>query len=275
VNIRWYVAEFGSGINVQRGEVAQSATTVNVTLPTPVGSLSRAFVTWSKTPGTGETTWDTNDPVVGELTTTSNLQFRVNAAAAGHTIRWQVIEFTNPADVNVQKGTTSLTGTALSTTVTLPAAVDVTRTFILVGFRSAGTGNDVGSRLLRAQLTNSTTITIDRSISGSPDDMTEIAWQAVELRETAAAVQRGSTTFASGSAQQVVPITAVNLNKATPFAAVQVVGGQNTGRSSYASNDIIGVANFTMALSSSTAITMDRNSTAAAADVGWFVVQWP
>jgi hypothetical protein len=274
VTIQWYVVEYGSGVTVQRGEVSQSATTVNVTLPTPVGSVSRAFVTWSKTPASGETAFDTNDPIVGELTSTTNLQFRTNAAAAGHTIRWQVIEFTNAADINVQKGTTSLTGTALSTAVTLPTAVDVTKTFVLAGYRSAGSGSDIGARLLRAQLTNATTVTIDRSISGSPDDITEIVWQAVELRG-ASVVQRGTQNFPSASAQQVVTIASVDTSRSTPFASVQLVSGQNTGRSSYAGNDITGVASATMALSSPTTITMDRTSTAAAADIGWFVVQWP
>jgi len=86
------------------------------------------------------------------------------------TISWQVVEFTNAPDVRVQKGSTSLVGGALSVDVTLaPAdAVDVSSTFVLVGYNVDvnSPGNMIGTRMLRAQLIDSTTIRIDRSIGG-------------------------------------------------------------------------------------------------------------
>ncbi len=255
INIQWYVAEFSSGVNVQRGEVAQSTTTINVPI-TPMAAVNQAFVTWSKTPTAGDGTTNSDDVVVGELTSTSNLQFRVNGANASHIISWQVIEFTNAADINVQKGTASLLGAALSTTITLGTAVNVNSTFVLCGYRSAGSGADIGARMLRAQLTNSTTITMDRDISGTPDDMTEILCQAVELTN-GSTVQRGSENFLSGDSQKLVAITSVDTSRAIAFASVQPVGGQNMGRSPYAADDIIGVGSVTMALSS-TQITMER-----------------
>ena len=154
--------------------------------------------------------------MVGELTSTSNLQFRVNGANSSHVIWWQVVEFTNSADINVQKGTTSLLGTATSTNVTLGTPVDVNSTFLLVGFRTAGSGSDVGSRMLRARLVDSSTITIDRSVSGTPDDITEISWQAVEFKN-GSSVQRGSETFLTGVAQKTVPIGSLN-PRAVAFA---------------------------------------------------------
>ena len=271
IDLQWYVVEIPTGVNVQRGEIpSQNLTTINVPI-TPVAAVNQAFVTWSKTPASGDGTFNSDDTILGELTSTNNLQFRVNTTNASHVIWWQVIEFTNPADINVQKGTTSLLGTALSTTVTLGTPVDVTKTFLLVGYRTAGTGADVGARMLRAQLTGPTTITIDRSISGTPDDITEIVWQAVELTN-GSAVQRGSEDFTTGVAQKTVPINSVN-SRAVALASVQPVGGQNMGRSPYTGNDIIGVCSVTMSLSA-TQITMDRNNTAAACDIGWFVVEF-
>lgn len=271
IDIQWYVVEIPTGVNVQRGEVAsQNATTINVPI-TPVAAMNQAFVTWSKTPAATDGTFSSDDPLVGELTSTSNLQFRVNSANSSHVIWWQVVEFTNSADINVQKGTTSLLGTATSTNVTLGTPVDVNSTFLLVGFRTAGSGSDVGSRMLRARLVDSSTITIDRSVSGTPDDITEISWQAVEFKN-GSSVQRGSETFLTGVAQKTVPISSVN-PRAVAFASVQPVGGQNMGRSAYAGDDIVGVCSVTMSLSA-TQITMDRNNTAAACDIGWFVVEF-
>jgi hypothetical protein len=271
IDIRWYVASFASGVSVQRGQATQSATTLNVAI-TAVGAVNRAFVTWSKTSHSADVNWNDNDPVLGELTATNNLQFRSNSSTGPHTIWWQVIEFTDPADITVQKGTTSLTGGATSVTATLGTAVDVSRTFVLVGFRMPDSGNDVGARMLRAQLTNSTTITIDRSVGGT-DDIDEIVWQAVELKD-GSSVQRGSTSFAAGSATQTATLSPpMDPNRSIAFASVQPAGGQNMGRSAYTGNDVIGVGSFTMALAPGQ-ITMDRNNTAAAADVGWFAVQF-
>lgn len=273
VTIRWYVLSFSSGVNVQRGEFTQSAATTDITI-TAVAAVNQAFVTWSKTPASTDQTTNYDDPVVGELTSTTNLQFRINTANASHMVWWQVVEFTNAADINVQKGSiTTMTGTTTSVTATLTTPVDVDKTFVLVGFTGSGTGPDMGARMLRAELTNSTTITIDRSISGSPDDITEIGWQAVELKD-GSRVFRGSQNFASGVAQSVVSFGGtVNTNRAVAFASVQQTGGQNEGRTPYAADDIAGVAAVTMALSA-TQITMDRDNTADTADIGWFVVEF-
>jgi hypothetical protein len=270
VNIRWYVVEYPCGVKVQHGQTTLSSTTTNVAI-TPVAALDQAFVLWSKTPVSTETTTDQNDVLVAELTTTSNLQLRANGVPNTHVVWWQVIEYTDTADINVQKGTTTMTGAATSQTVTLPTAVDPTKTFVLVSFQTSGTGADIGARMLRAQLTNSTTLTIDRSASGTPDDITEIFWQTVEL--TGASVQRGSQNFAAGTAQRTVALSpSVVTARTIAFSSVNLAGGLSGGRTPYVTDDIVGVASFTAALSS-TQLTLDRDDTAAAADVGWFVVQ--
>ena len=238
INIQWYVATFGSGVLVQRGTATMSALTVNVPV-TAVASMSQAFVLWSMTPNTTELEHGSDDVIAGDLTTTTNLQFRTNDAS-GHIVWWQVVEFTDPADINVQRGTVStMTGATLTATATLGTAVDVSRTFVLTGLRTVGLGPDIGARMLRAQLTGPTTIAFDRGIAGSPDDMNEISWQAVELRD-GSTVQRGSASFAAGVAQATATlVTRVNTTRAIAFASVQA-GGQSMGRTPYAGNDAHG-----------------------------------
>lgn len=271
MTIEWAVVSYACGINVQRGSATQASTTINVPITTVAG-LDRAFVTWSKTPVSTDGSWSDDDPLVGELTSTSNLQFRVDTSNAAHVIWWQVIEFPLGSDIKVQKGSTSLTGTSLTSTVTLPTAVNTSRTFVLVGYRTSGSGADVGARMLRARLSSSTSITIDRSVSGSPDSITEIVWQAVELND-GSVVQGGSEPFASGVSQKTVSLSPITLGRATAFASVQSGGGQNMGQSPYVSDDVIGVGSFTGTLSANQ-LTLDRANTAAGADVGWFVVEW-
>ena len=140
---------------------------------TPVASMSQAFVLWSMTPNVTENENGSDDVIAGDLTTTTNLQFRTNDASS-HIVWWQVVEFTDPADINVQRGTVStMTGATLSATATLGTAVNVSRTFVLTGLRTAGAGPEIGARMLRAQLTNSTTLSFDRGAAAVGDDMPE------------------------------------------------------------------------------------------------------
>jgi hypothetical protein len=278
ITVRWNVVTFASGVNVQRGEASISAASPTNIAITPVASTSQAFVLWSKTPAAADNTWDTNDTIVADLTSTSNLQLRYNTTGT-HTVSWEVVELTNPAAINVQRGTTSMLGTALTRTVTLPTPVDTTKTFVLVGYQTSGAGADVGSRMLRARLTDSSTIVIDRSISGTPDDITEISWQAIELKNPSGAadgpvVQNGSANLASGTSQVVVPISQVVPERTVAFASNQGGAAQSMGRTPYAGDDIIGVGTATLAVGS-TSLTFDRANTASAADIGWFAVQFP
>ncbi|MGH9372055.1 MAG: hypothetical protein ACRD15_11045, partial [Vicinamibacterales bacterium] len=270
INIQWYVATFGSGVKVQRGEVTMSASPTDVTIAA-VGSISRAFVLWSKTALASDSEFGTDDPIVGDLTSTTNLQFRSDATS-GHRVAWQVVEFTDAADINVQRGTVlNMTGATVSTTATLGTPVDVTKAFVLAAFRTAGGGPDIGNRMLRAELTDSTTVTFDRGLAG--EDMTEIAWQVVELKD-GSTVQRGTATFASGASQATAALgPRVNTTRALAFGSVQSGGGQNMGSSPYAVDDVIGVGTVTAALTPPQ-VTLQRSSTVDTASVGWFVVQF-
>ncbi len=270
ITIEWSVVEYDCGVAVQRGSAVPSAATTNVTIAA-VNSVAAAFVTWSKVPNPADTTWGGNDPLVGELTSTTNVQLRQDISGPSATIYWQVVEFTDPTKINVQKGSTSLTGGATSTTATLGSAVTTSRTFVLAGARRPDGGVDIGSGMVRASLTNSTTITFDRSVANY--DVTEISWQAVELMD-GSTVQSGAATLASGAASTTATITAVDLAKTTSFLSTQTNGGQNGGRTAYITDDIIGVACATARVTSTTQLTLTRTSTAASAQFAWFVVAW-
>ena len=270
VTIRWSVISYHCGINVQRGTVAESATTIDVAI-TAVNSIAAAFVTYSKTPSSSDTSYNNNDPLIAELTTASNLEIRIDAAASTHTIYWQVIEFTDPTMINVQKGTTSLTGATTSTTATLATAVNTAHAFMVVSTHSSGTGTDIGSGLVRGQLTNATTVSLDRSAANY--DVTEISWQVVELKD-GSTVQAGTTTLGSGTATATVTLSAVTLARTSAFASTETGGGQTAGRTPDTTSGIVGVASVTAAVTSTTQLTLTRANTGAATDIAWFVVSW-
>jgi hypothetical protein len=64
----------------------------------------------------------------------------------------------------------------------------------------------------------------------------------------------------------------VDVARSAAFASFQHGAGQNMGRTSYAADDLLGVASATVNLTSSTLLTVTRANTAAAADIAWFVV---
>jgi Peptidase family C25 len=272
MSIRWYVVQWSSGVSVQRGVQAQNATVIDIPI-TAVAAVNQAFVTWSKFPQqTDVNNLDNDDPIIGELTTTTNLQFRVDMPRPVD-FYWQVIEFTNAADISVQKGSTALIGNTLSVDATLPIAVNPASTFVLVGYNTtSGAGPAIGARMVRAQLIDATTVRIDRSIGGA--DLTEIHWHAVELLD-GSEVLRGSASFATGVATDVAGFGGrkLNLNGAVAFASVQVESGLNMGKTPFATDDIVGVCSVRSTLAATT-LTLERANTADTCDVGWFVVQF-
>ncbi len=272
ITISWYVVEYFSGVRVQRGEVLQTATTVSVPI-TPVAALEQAFVTWSKTPGALESGWTSDDPIVGALTAVDTLEFRAEAANATHRIWWEVVEFESASDIFVQTGSTSLVGGAAVATVPLPVGVDLMRSFVLVGYRTSGSGPDAGSRMLRARLLDANNLRIDRALSGNADDITEIAWQVVELND-GSTVQSGTASFATAASQSFVTLSAVSLTRSAAFASVQSGAGQSMGRSGVSTSATIGGGSATLTLTSPTQLLIDRDGLTAPADIAWFVVQF-
>lgn len=270
MTIEWSVIEYPCGVNVQRGSVFQNATTIDWPI-NPVASVAQAFVLWSKTTDRTDVIYSDNDPVLGELTTVGNLQFRVDGVAASHVIYWQVVEFTDPTTIAVQHGSTSLVGTATSTTVALATPTGLTQSFVLVGGRAVPAGNDVGSGLVRATLVGPSSLTLDRGATNY--DITEIGWQVVELRD-GSSVQSGSANFPTGVGAVVASIAAVPLARSTAFASGQTGGGQNGGRTTYVGDDIIGVAAAGMRLTTPTQLTLTRDDTSGASDIAWSVVSW-
>ena len=271
MTIEWSVVEYPCGVNVQRGSVFQTATTVDWPI-NPVTSVSQAFVLWSKTPSRTDIVFSDNDPIVGELTAVGNLEFRVNQADANHVIYWQVVEFTDPATVNVQHGSTALlAGTTTATTVALSATVDAARSFVFVGGRALPIGNDVASGLVRATLLDPSTLQLDRGAAAY--DITEVGWQVVELND-GSSVQSGSTNFPTGVATVIEPLSAVVVARSTALAPGQVGSGQNAGRTTYVGDDVTGMTSAAMVLTSPTQLTLTRDSTAGDADIAWSVVSW-
>ncbi|MDH3452227.1 MAG: hypothetical protein OEN20_07375, partial [Gammaproteobacteria bacterium] len=267
ITVQWYVAQFAYGVSVQRGAATQTATTLNVPI-SPVSALAQAFVTWSKTPAGGDLAIDADDPVIVDLTAVNNLQIRTAQANPAHVIWWQVVEFTDPADIRVQRGSTAMTGTSTQVSQNI-ATVALGSSFVLAGFNTSGSGNDIDTRTLSAEFQNASRIRFRREDSG--DDITEIAWQVVELLD-GTTVERGTANFNAAQTVRTSPFSG-DVTRAVAFASVQAAAGQSLGRTRYDSAATLGVASASVTLSA-TQLTIERALGGDQARIDWFIVEF-
>jgi hypothetical protein len=274
IDVRYYIVEYSNGVRVRRGSTVQGATTVNGSFSPDLASTAQAFVTWGKTAGATDYIWDWNDPNVVELRDLRTVQIRVDGIKVNHNVGWEVVELTNPADIAVQRGSLTLSTTALFGEATIaPVALD--KAFVLVGFRSPGDGNDMGARMLAATFNGASKVRVDRQITGGGNDnLDEVAWQAVELRDgsfvQAATVDIGSN-LAAGRA--TLP-TAVDPARTIAFASVEQGAGQSMGSTPYASGDQASVCSATLTVSA-TEVQAERGFTSSSCRLATFVVQLP
>lgn len=269
INVQWYIVEYSSGVQVQRGSFNQSNATTNISLTTPVASTNQAFVTWSKTPTRSDSVWSSDDPIAGYLSSSGNVRFRASGGNGNHTVWWQVIEYTDPADISVQTVFTSMTGNQTNRNISI-SSVDLSRSFVLASFRSGGSGSDIDERMMSAEFNSNNQVRIRRE--GSGDDLDEVILQVVTLND-GTAVQGGVTRIRAGQSSASDSLSAITVANAIAFGSVQPSSGQAMGRVDYDSNDIIGEGSATLTLASN-AITLTRNSTNDDTRIGWFVLDF-
>ena len=270
IDIKWYVAEFSSGVSVQRGVITKTGN-LCINQAISVVDLTNTFVLVSDRRAGGS--WNNNDFVRARFTSTTNLEFcTVNVQAGTDTeiVEWQVISFTTGA--SVQSGLASFLSTDASITAALSPAVDTTRSFLIFNYRSESQSNaDIGEKMVRGRITTPTQVTFDRDNTGQTID---VSWFVVEFSD-GTTVQSGSTGFLTTDGQRNETITAVDLNRSVAFSSNGMASwGQSAGKTPFNTDDQPGNALFRLNLTSGTNLQITRAVTGATADVGWFVVEF-
>ncbi len=126
VEVHWYVAEFVSGVFVQRGSVAMDATTKNVTLSSV--NTGTSFPLISLRHDDGE--YDDEDFVRAQVTSSTNLQLTVVDSDATTIVEWQVVEYT---DAIVQTGEVTFGNNDSVQTATI-ASVDTATSWLIYSY---------------------------------------------------------------------------------------------------------------------------------------------
>jgi hypothetical protein len=262
-DIRYYVAEFSSGVSVQRGsKTLLDSDTINVSLG-PTVDTSKSFPLVSGF--ISNTTHDGNDFIEAEITANNNLQLRKNTGTGTAKVDWQVVEY---ACSTVQKNTISSWATA-STTDTLSPTVDLNKSWLVYSYKTdSGGDTTMAKNMVRGRITANNELTFDRDDTGSNIDLT---WYLVEFTD-ATKVKHGTEDFAAGDSQENV-----TLSPSVDLASTLALGGMymRGGKSAHDSDDNPGYGWFTFDLTADNNLQITRNaSTGAAADVGWFVIEF-
>ncbi len=262
--IWYYIAEFSSGVSVQRGRADLTAgSTVNVTL-SPAVNAAKSFPLISHQ--ITDANFDDNDFVRAKITSGTNLQLSYTGATAPiQHLEWQVVEY---QDAKVQTGDSTFSSGNGSVAAPL-TAVNVAKSWLIFSYQCDASGcpgpdPNIGNKMVRGVISSSTTLNFDRNNIGKGLILT---WYLVEFTDDTI-VQSGSQNFAATEVQKDITITAAPLGRSLAAAG----GYTRGGRTPLSTSANPGVAWFTLNLTTSTNLRITRGASSDAADVGWFVV---
>jgi hypothetical protein len=266
VMVRWYVAEFQSCVQVQRGTTSSSAPTQDIALPQPV-DLATSFPVLSFR-GSG-TFYGVDDTVQARISspTTLTLSGSPNADPA---IDWQVVSFETAA---VQTGNTVLGPNEMVKTVDLEQGFDPDSTWLLFSYALSGMpagGSPGGAILVTGTTLGTSKLSFERQGTGGT---VSLAWYAVSFTH-GARVSRGTLELVKGQAEAFTTLPGFD-----PARSVATAGGlyQRGGSILY---DLVGIApgsaQLTIAASQTLpTLAVSRGASQAPATFNWFAVEFP
>ena len=284
----WEVTEFDSGAlerSVQRGrvDVVDNAAASSEDVPITLTSTANAFITC---------TWNSDQSAAylgtrGDLTSTSNLRFQgVEASAStAEDVAWEIVEF-KASDITSSERV-SCGGVDLDDnletqdTVTLATTLSDTTTALVL---HQGLTQGSGGVKVRGSwdITNTTTLTYDRSEQGSTD-AEHIANAVVIEFADSPTVQRGALSMAGGSASASSgAYTSTVAARTTQVTALWMQGFQAGTHYTQDAQTNPGQAddtNTSMRRTESggnvTDVGIARADTAGQIDVKWQTIEWP
>lgn len=260
ITIKWYVAEFVSGVTVQRGTATTSSSPFNVTINSVNTAKSFPIINGYTRDGQ---TYGADDFEKAKITSATNLELTQVSSSLNSTLRWQVVEYT---DATVQTGDVSFITTDSSKTATVNS-VDPAKSWLLYTYTTDSNAANISNIFIQGTITNSTTLTFNKDGTGNNNNLT---WYLVTFNDETT-VQSGSQNFATGDTQKNVTITSVDTARSIAAAGSWYHRG---GKSGLTTDDNVGMGSVTLDLTSATNLQLTRGTSGSTADIGWFVVQF-
>ncbi len=261
VNVAWYVAEFTTGVTVQRNENGHATATTDVAITAVTTAQSFPIVSYFN----DGSQWGTDDNLSAELTSSTNLRLAAVAAIANaNAVSWQVVDYTG---ASVQTGTTTL-GAGTGTTTAAISSVDLNKSVIFASETVSGNMN-ADDASVDVKFNSATQLGFQRN--GTTNSVT-VKWSAVTFTG-GEVVLSGTQAFTNAETQIDVTLSRpVSTTRAIAFCSMYA----KQGRSADAADDNPRAHWFTAELTSDTNLRLTRAATgSAAANVSWFVVEFP
>lgn len=266
--ICWTVIEFDSGVlnvDVITGEVAKSSTTDDVTI-TAV-TLAQTFALLHMK--TDLTQLDDPSAVTGYFTSTTNFRTETGdpSGTGDCTAGYQIVEFANASDIEVQGGTISLTSGQDTNTDTI-TAVDLNKSFLLhMGASSGAVFNGLSRLQTRFKFNNTTTV----ELSDSSNEPITAGYFAVELQDSGQSVESFDATIADTATTPTVQPSWTALS--TTDTAIMVAGYMPNGTITADSNEADVFPSITLDAGADGA-TITRVGTSNAYTLTGFAADW-
>jgi len=270
--VRWAVIEYLEGVRVQRGSTTWDgvASGMNVYLPSGITVANAYCYFTSRDAGTS---YNDDDLYTVEIISTSGLLFQSrNSPANTSVVEWQVVESTIGPTFTVQTGQVILSTAQLSTTATVNS-VDTSKSWLIFSHDgNVGGATDIGQKMIRGMITNSTTLTFSRHhVGGTPTSV--IIKFFLITHSDATYVQHNNAFFDLADT-----VNTVTLQRPVPLNASLALGGgiySQGGEVSAAGDDNPGYGGWVDMDLKTSQLTLTRAVASGIANVGWFVVTFP
>ena len=259
-----YVAEFNSGVFVQRGSSSESGTEGDFTLTTIDLSKSFRIFSYTRTNGTAFGTDDFLASYLWDDAGTIKLRWLSEGSWSGN-VGWQVVEYD---DCSVQRGE-DLRMKNVATVTDAITTVDRGKSFILCDWIVWTIGDRPDEFNVRAQINAVNQITFDRY---DTEGELRIYWEVVEFTDDTVVEEVLVSLLDTDGEEDTTITTLESLNNSLALASGNTGHG---GRAEYTTSDIPGAGWFTCDLTSLSNLRVRRGFTTDDADVAVYVVSFP
>ncbi len=258
VSIKWYVAEFDSGVNVESGTVSHDSVTVTEDL-TRIFDLNKTMF-FGSFENDGSSAWGTDDEMRIRMLDSDTVEGVTGGDPTSQPFVYQAIEYLG---ANVQYGTFTLSGTVAEQD--LARTVDLNKSFVYATWYTSG-GVNADDFSVLVNFTDSDTVHFQRS--GSASTLSG-AYYAVEFTGDEN-VSTGTMDFGSSDSSLSAELPfSVNISRAIAFTG----GHMREGLTSQTDQNA-GAGWFTVNLTNSTHVVLTRATTGSTARAQWFVVEF-
>ncbi len=287
IAIEWQTASWGrgvasGGVSVQHfsGSAANAASQVNQGYALGSGTRANSFMLFSHSTGGATNENNGDDFLTGRIESNNNVRLESTGNFAVP-LTWAV-QVVSMGGLTVVQGSvgpdsgTSFTSAALASATQVQAAVIAS---VRPERPSPETNTDaMCKRRVRAEVTSDTLVTFTRALGSGGNcgnaDVQNTRFERLFFPLALATVQETNLQLSGASASADGSLTAVALDRTIGFFSAQGPGGQASGETDFASNDVVGHAQARLTFPDATTARFTRGATGSASSFTAYIISF-